>query len=926
MVFGRLIEIVEDYCGFASGEMKETSRKRLNEHLENNFLGATPLRHYLHYKSYVPGIGIFFNDEGIAGFLTEISMRVGSSESLEKNLNLFFNNEIPENIYMQFLVVGSNNIEDKLSLWREGRKSHNDRVLDRITEYREAFLRERAKDIGSSDGRTCRDWRTFVSCSMKNVDGNNNKLELLVKFKEKLLKKFASIKLNARSCDVADLKYLVNDLVNMQLTPLLLQAQENHKSLNNSSYRQNITNKHNFLERLSDQIFEGINEASVTEDEIKHLKTDLVTRGYYIKKLPESFAMNDMVSLLGPDLEGGFPARLVISYSLANNINKADEGKIIAEGLRSIHASERWYTRHDLSLQNEAKWWRVLIDRNKNGEKFLTENFQIFITTTKNAVEIAEEKLLSHYNSLDFQLARNDKLHLVGLLSILPMQQAAFWKSLKFFQLIKNVPASEVVAKLPIHGEWKGINRSGVLLLGRKGEMFNWNPFYRVGGAGNYNVCVMAPSGSGKSFFLQELATSLVTQNVQVFVLDIGSSYQNIAEAMDNSEFLRFNALNDLSLNPFYGIIGSGAVYLEAQKLKREGRSREEIMQRTGLTAEGLEILFSKNPEIRDIAENETIEVLKIGEHFVTKDAVIYAKTTIATMCGVSGDNTKEAIIEKGLNEGIKQYGDTLNLDRYAKVLEEMENGIGRDLAISLYPYTSSGVHGRYFKQGKNAKFNSPLTIFEFEEVKGDEVFLSVILGIILMQITMQFLCGDRSKRFVLIVDEAWRIIDHSVGFLEAFARTVRKYGGSLITCVQEFKDLDNGPKHQAILNNSSWTAVLCQEPAGIGQMRNSEKFKNCTSLIETLTKDAENKYSEIMIMGSNLRVVGRLVVDPYSECLYSTENEDYGFLHQCRSNGVDKDTAIRELIKRKGKKLPEFKIEHEQVVQRSKKEEIILT
>ncbi len=238
-----------------------------------------------------------------------------------------------------------------------------------------------------------------------------------------------------------------------------------------------------------------------------------------------------------------------------------------------------------------------------------------------------------------------------------------------------------------------------------------------------------------------------MSQNVQVFVLDIGSSYQNIAEAMDNSEFLRFNALNDLSLNPFHGIIGSGAVYLEAQKLKREGKSKDEIMQRTGLTAEGLEILFLENNKAKEVAENETIEVLKIGEHFVTKDAIIYAKTTIATMCGVSGDNTKEAIIEKGLNEGIKQYGDTLNLDKYAGVLEEMENGMGRDLAISLYPYTSSGVHGRYFRQGKNAKFNSPLTVFEFEEVKGDEVFLSVILGIILMQITMQFLCGDRSIR-----------------------------------------------------------------------------------------------------------------------------------------------------------------------------------
>jgi conjugal transfer ATP-binding protein TraC len=80
------------------------------------------------------------------------------------------------------------------------------------------------------------------------------------------------------------------------------------------------------------------------------------------------------------------------------------------------------------------------------------------------------------------------------------------------------------------------------------------------------------------------------------------------------------------------------------------------------------------------------------------------------------------------------------------------------------------------------------------------------------------------------------------------------------------------------------------------------------------------------MIMGSNLRVVGRLVVDPYSECLYSTESEDYGFLHKCRSSGLDKDTAIRELIKRKGKKLPVFKVGNESTERKSGREEIILT
>jgi hypothetical protein len=45
------------------------------------------------------------------------------------------------------------------------------------------------------------------------------------------------------------------------------------------------------------------------------------------------------------------------------------------------------------------------------------------------------------------------------------------------------------------------------------------------------------------------------------------------------------------------------------------------------------------------------------------------------------------------------------------------------------------------------------------------EPLLAVVLQIVLMQITMQFLCGDRTRRFMLVVDEAWMILDYAAGF-----------------------------------------------------------------------------------------------------------------------------------------------------------------
>jgi type IV secretory pathway VirB4 component len=76
------------------------------------------------------------------------------------------------------------------------------------------------------------------------------------------------------------------------------------------------------------------------------------------------------------------------------------------------------------------------------------------------------------------------------------------------------------------------------------------------------------------------------------------------------------------------------------------------------------------------------------------------------------------------------------------------------------------------------------------------------------MQVTMQFLCGDRSKQFLLTVDEAWIILNYSAKFLESFGRTVRKYRGSLAICVQNFTDFQKSDKRRRILENSALTKI----------------------------------------------------------------------------------------------------------------------
>jgi hypothetical protein len=324
--------------------------------------------------------------------------------------------------------------------------------------------------------------------------------------------------------------------------------------------------------------------------------------------------------------------------------------------------------------------------------------------------------------------------------------------------------------------------------------------------------------------------------------------------------------------------------------------------------------------EAKELDGIELVEIRslqKIGKtHFVTKDSVIYAKSMLAAMCGVCGQGRGEALIERAIITAISQYGQDLDITKIAFVLANLKDSEGKivegakEMADSLYPYTTDGIHGKFFKSGEETDFKNNLTVFELEELKNDEPLLAVILQIILMQITMQFLCGDRSKRFMLIVDEAWLILDFAASFLERFARTVRKYGGSLVVCTQDLNSFNNKcgtrKSQAAVLECSTWKLILQQNADGMNAFASSDAYNKYAPLIASLKKCAQNKFSEVLIMTDGAAVVGRLATDPYSTAMFSTENNDFAFLLEKERQGIAKHEAILALSRNYGV-LPDF-------------------
>jgi len=155
-------------------------------------------------------------------------------------------------------------------------------------------------------------------------------------------------------------------------------------------------------------------------------------------------------------------------------------------------------------------------------------------------------------------------------------------------------------------------------------------------------------------------------------------------------------------------------------------------------------------------------------------------------MCGVGDDPRGSADLEKAIVTALASTNYQLDISSFAAFLENSSLPTLHKYGATLYPYTKDGLYGRYFSKAKQASFKSLMTVFEFEEIKNDPKLLSIVLQILLMKITNQFLTGNRQTPFMIIVDEAWMLLDFAASFFAAFGRTVRKYGGSLVICVQK--------------------------------------------------------------------------------------------------------------------------------------------
>ncbi|MEI6416071.1 MAG: ATP-binding protein, partial [Pseudomonadota bacterium] len=233
----------------------------------------------------------------------------------------------------------------------------------------------------------------------------------------------------------------------------------------------------------------------------------------------------------------------------------------------------------------------------------------------------------------------------------------------------------------------------------------------------------------------------------------------------------------------------------------------------------------------------------------------------------------------------------------------EMERDLSR-LATALEPYTKHGIYASYFEGEANIEFRKNLVVLELEELKAKKDLQAVVMQLMMYRITQEMYL-DRSKRKLVIIDEAWDLMGSgsSANFIEAGYRRARKYGGAFGTITQSVDDYYKNEATRAAITNADWLFLLRQKPESIdrlgkeGKLHVYEWMKRQLSSVST----EHGHYSEIFVHGPMGSGVGRLILDPFSMLLYSTRAEDYQAIKTLADQGMSVIDAIGTILKQRG-------------------------
>lgn len=571
---------------------------------------------------------------------------------------------------------------------------------------------------------------------------------------------------------------------------------------------------------------------------------------FSVRQYPKYYRLGAMGALIGDyyQLALAIPCPFLITMGAIILDYESARTKAQMKAARATQAAGSYMAHFQPDLQDRKRDWDMVLRAFDNGRNVVQMYHQMVLVSRLEDASRSEHAVRAVWRARGFDLAKDFYLQHQALVAAMPCTLTpGLQKDLRLFGRAGTKTADNAVMTSPLIAEWKGTETPMITLFGRRGQIMTFDLFDNKGG--NYNFAVAALSGSGKSVFVNELAFRYMGAGAKVWIVDVGRSYRNLCDLIDG-EFIEFSdeRKNTICLNPFSMIVDIN-------------NDMEMLLP-----------LLAQMASPREPLDN-------------------YSYSALAAA-------TKRVWDTKGKRATITDVYDLLKTGRLSDDAEH-ERDLAR-LATSLEPYTRYGVYASYFEGEANIQFHKNFVVLELEELKSKKDLQAVVMQLMMYRITQE-MYFDRSRRKLVIIDEAWDLMGSgsSASFIEAGYRRARKYGGAFGTITQSVEDYYKNEATKAAIQNADWLFLLRQKPESIerlgkeGKLHVDEWMKRQLSSVTT----EHGHYSEIFVHGPVGSGVGRLILDPFSMMLYSTRAEDFQAIKALKEQGASLVDAIDTLL-----------------------------
>lgn len=611
---------------------------------------------------------------------------------------------------------------------------------------------------------------------------------------------------------------------------------------------------------IRDQISDPDNNIYIDQDGVVINDTSIVSMA--VRKYPSEPKLPLMNNLVGDMMQ----AMMQISYPFifCQNIqilnSEKTNGYVTVESARVEKQSKNGMGRILPIIDKKNQEYQLMKQLVSEGEGFVNMGHYLHLFTPLGESEEAVQEATSVFRSRAWELVRNKNIQLPTILSSLPLfHDPISAEEQNEFRMMRMYSQTNAVNTIPLMADYTGTNTPILQLIGRRGQLQYFDLFDNP--SGNYNFSIVAASGAGKSFLANEIAFSYLSTNSRLRIIDVGYSYKNLCDLFEG-QFIEFSETSKINVNPF-----------------------SMVAEETG-------------SDIKDLSESEFLQNEEL------KNQVEMLKSIVKTAANAAVDDKMlDSFIEKAVIDALRKQGNDATFTTVYHILNEHPDSRAKDLATSIQSYTATGLHGQYFEGKSNLDFTNDMVVLELEELNQKGQLQEVVMMILMLKISQEQYLSDRSKRSICLIDEGWALLQGNSGrFIETGYRRARKYNAAYGTCTQSVDDYDKNPTAKACWNNADWRFLLRQ-----GSKPKSVEFDEVTSRLLFSVTTERGVYSEVLVqMGGVNCGISRLIVDPFSSFVYSSNANDVRFVNNVKKydrletkDSIERVLSLRDKINR---------------------------